>query len=218
MNAASTTKARAAKRTGHGQSVTHRGPEDTRLILRHWREAVPDDRLAHLVKDATRALVRALQARLAAHGVPFGHWAFLRILWECDGLTQRALSREAGVMEPTTHAALNVMERLGYVVRRQAADNRRNVFVFLTPRGRALKRKLVPLAEDVNAIAVRRVTVADFAATRRTLLAIIENLARDEALRDAHLQRGMRRASRTALATTPTRRSSRRPSPAARCR
>ena len=28
----------------------------TQSILRHWREAVPDDRLAHLVKDATRAL------------------------------------------------------------------------------------------------------------------------------------------------------------------
>ena len=45
--------------------------------------------MAHLVKDATRALVRSLQTRLAEHGVPFGHWAFLRILWERYGLTQR---------------------------------------------------------------------------------------------------------------------------------
>ena len=42
---------------------------DTQLLLRHWHEAVPDDRMAHLVKDATRALVRALQARLAGHAV-----------------------------------------------------------------------------------------------------------------------------------------------------
>ena len=62
---------------------------DTDLILRYWREAVPNDRLAHLVKDATRALVRALQVRLADHSVSFGHWTFLRILWEGDGLTQR---------------------------------------------------------------------------------------------------------------------------------
>ena len=80
---------------------------DTERILRHWRDAVPNDRMAHLVRDATRALVRALQERLARHDVPFGHWAFLRILWETDGLTQRELSREAGVMEPTTFAALN---------------------------------------------------------------------------------------------------------------
>src|SRR2546421_2690780 len=91
----------------------------TQDILRHWREAVPEDRLAHLVKDATRALVRALQMRLVEHGVSFGHWTFLRILWEHDGLTQRSLSEQAGVMEPTTFTALQAMERLGYVKRRQ---------------------------------------------------------------------------------------------------
>lgn len=138
------------------------------------------ERLAHLVKSATRAFVRALQARLARHGVPFGHWVFLRILWQGDGLTQRALSREAGVMEPTTTAALVAMERSGYVVRRRLADNRRNVYVFLTPRGRALERKLVPLAREVNRIAVRGVPRTDLAATRSTLLAILVNLSADE--------------------------------------
>ena len=161
------------------RDVVDAEPDDAQIILRHWREAVPDDRLAHLVKDATRALVRALQTRLARHDVSFGHWAFLRILWERDGLTQRALSREAGVMEPTAHVALTAMERLGYVVRRKLPDNRRNIHVFLTPRGRALKRTLVPLAENVNRIAVDRVAAADLAATRATLLAIIDNLARD---------------------------------------
>jgi DNA-binding MarR family transcriptional regulator len=153
----------------------------TQDILRHWREAVPNDRLAHLVKDATRALVRALQMRLAEHGVSFGHWTFLRILWEHEGLTQRALSEQAGVMEPTTYSALNAMERRGYVTRRQMPDNRKNIYVFLTPRGRALRDKLVPLAEDVNRVAVGGLDAQEVAHTRRILLAVIENLARDEA-------------------------------------
>ena len=153
----------------------------TREILRHWREAVPDDRLAHLVKDATRALVRALSTRLAEHGVSFGHWAFLRVLWERDGITQRELSAEAGVMEPTTFAAVKAMERLGYVKRRQARDNRKNVYVHLTPAGRALKKRLVPLAEEVNRIAVKGLPRSDVVRVRRALLAIIENLVRDEA-------------------------------------
>src|SRR5256885_15831628 len=133
----------------------------TQTILRHWREAVPNDRLAHLVKDATRALVRALHVRLAAHKVSFGHWTFLRILWEGDGLTQRELSVEAGVMEPTTFSALKAMERLGYVTRRKVGRDRKKVFVFLTPRGRQLKQRLVPLAEEVNGIAVRRLSAKD---------------------------------------------------------
>ena len=154
---------------------------DTLRLLKHWRDAVPDDRFAHLVKDATRALVRALQRRLAPFGVPFGHWAFLRILWESDGLTQRELSREAGVMEPTTFGALKAMESRGYIARRQLAGNRRKIHIFLTRKGRALKNKLVPLAEEVNRIAVRDVPVRDVAATRRTLLAVLESLAQDEA-------------------------------------
>lgn len=153
----------------------------TDAILRHWREAVPNDRLAHLVKDATRALLRALQMRLTAHDVSLGHWTFLRILWETDGLTQRELSEQAGVMEPTTFSAVNAMETLGYVVRRQMPESRKKVFVFLTPKGRLLKEKLVPLAEEVNRVAVEGVPAEHIAATRETLLAIIENLARNEA-------------------------------------
>ena len=154
--------------------------EGTETILRHWQEAVPNDRLAHLVRDTARALVRSLQTRLAQHDVSFGHWAFLRILWESDGLTQRQLSNRAGVMEPTTFTAIKAMEKRGYVLRAQRPGNKRKVYIHLTPRGRLLKSKLVPLAEEVNAVAVHGIKPADVAITRRTLLAMIENLAREE--------------------------------------
>jgi DNA-binding MarR family transcriptional regulator len=153
----------------------------TQAILRHWREAVPDDRLAHLVRDAAKGLTRALQMRLAEHSVGFGHWAFLRILWEKDGLTQRELSEQAGVMEPTTFSALKAMEKLGYIVRKRYAGDRKKVFIFLTPKGRALKAKLVPLALEANEVAVRGVSTADVAIARQMLLRMIQNLADDEA-------------------------------------
>jgi len=152
----------------------------TERIVRHWHEAVPNDRLAHLVKDASRAFVRALQSRLACHRVPFGQWTFLRILWESDGLTQRELSAEAGVMEPTTHVALNAMEQLGYIRRQRLAADRRNVYVHLTAKGRELKAKLVPLAEEVNEVGIDGIDVADVATTRRVLIAIIDNLAKSD--------------------------------------
>lgn len=136
------------------------------------------ERLAHIVREAARALTRALTMRLAEHGVSFGHWTFLRILWEHDGLTQRALSEMAGVMEPTTFAALKAMEELGYIERRQMPQNRKNVYVYLTPQGRALRKKLVPLAEDVNKVATRGVQPDELAATRKVLLAMLGNLGR----------------------------------------
>jgi MarR family transcriptional regulator, organic hydroperoxide resistance regulator len=171
------------KTPANRKSIRKTAKDDTssREILRHWQEAVPNDRLAHLVKDATRALVRALQLRLADHDIPFGHWSFLRILWEKDGLTQRELSARAGVMEPTTYRALKIMATRGYITKRQAPGNKKNNYIYLTAKGRALKKKLIPLAEEVNRIAVGKVKSADIAATRKTLLAIIANLAKDEA-------------------------------------
>ena len=151
-------------------------------VLRHWTKAVPEDRLAHLVKDAWRAYVRALQMRLAEHSVSFGHWIFLRILWERDGLTQRELSTEAGVMEPTTYAAVKAMIKLGYITRRRARGNKKNFYVYLAAGGRRLRQKLVPLAQEANAVAIAGIPKKDVDATRRTLLAIIQNLAEDEAV------------------------------------
>jgi DNA-binding MarR family transcriptional regulator len=141
---------------------------------------VPRDRLAHVVKGVWRAFVRSLQLRLVGHGVSFGHWTFLRTLWEKDGLTQRELSERAGVMEPTTFSALKAMERLGYVVRKRMPDSRKKIYVFLTPKGRAMKRRLVPLARETNRIAVRGVKPREVSITRSTMLAMIRNLMRDE--------------------------------------
>lgn len=153
---------------------------DTHNILRHWREAVPNDRMAHLIRDTERAFRRALQIRLAAHGVPFGHWSFLRILWEADGLTQKELSERAGVMEPTTFTAMKAMEAQGYITRQQLPTNKKNVYVSLTDGGRALKKILVPLAEDTNHISTQNVDPADVAVARKVLLAMLVNLAQDE--------------------------------------
>jgi MarR family transcriptional regulator, organic hydroperoxide resistance regulator len=150
------------------------------VVLRHWLETAPNDRLAHLLRDTVRGFYRALQVRLAEHGVSHGHWSFLRVLWEGDGLTQRELSMRAGLTEPTAFYALRALESLGYVTRRATAERRRRSLVFLTAKGQALRGRLEPLAQEVNAIATRGIETSDIATTRRTLLAIIENLAGDE--------------------------------------
>jgi len=147
---------------------------------RYSHDGVREERFAHLVKLAARGLARALQMRLTEHAVSYGHWTFLRILWEAEGITQRELSLRAGVMEPTTFSALKAMAQRGYITRRRNPLSRKEMQVFLTPQGRALQAKLVPLAQEVNDVALRGVRATDIAATRRTLLALIENLVLDE--------------------------------------
>jgi len=134
------------------------------------------DRLAHLVKDASKSLSRALQMRLAEYSIAYGHWTFLRILWRKDGLSQTELSQLAGVMTPSTFSAVRSMEQLGYVVRRQKRSNRKKIYIHLTPAGRALEHDLVPLAIEVNNIATAGLTKREIADFRNALINIIEKL------------------------------------------
>jgi DNA-binding MarR family transcriptional regulator len=140
--------------------------------------------MAHLIRDAGRLLAKSLQARLSDQSVSFGHWSFLRILWVTEGLTQRELSDQAGVMEPTTFTALKSMEKEGLIERRQLNGNRRKVHIFLTPKGRELKNVLTPMAEKVNAIALSKMSDEEINVTRSVLLRMIENLAGDELLKN----------------------------------
>jgi DNA-binding MarR family transcriptional regulator len=155
-------------------------PEEHLNVLKHWQQDVPDDRLAHLVRDASRAYQKSLQMRLAKYQVPFGHWTFLRILWQHDGLTQRELSVRAGVMEPTTFSAIKSMLELGYIDKRTAPDNKKNRYIYLTEKGRALKGKLVPLAEETNHVSVQGLSDAEVLSVRNVLLTLLHNLVLDQ--------------------------------------
>ena len=170
----------AARSRGHARADGS-GPAGPGRPTRNWREALHNERIAHLIKDAFRWTSSSLQRRLREHSVPYGHWTFLRILWQTDGLTQRQLSEQAGVTEPSTVTALKAMEAAGCIARQKMPDNRKEIRVFLTPKGAALRARIVPCAEEVNRIATAGIAPEDLAATRRTLVALIENLTRDAA-------------------------------------
>jgi DNA-binding MarR family transcriptional regulator len=87
----------------------------------------------------------------------------------------------AGVSEPTTYSALLSMEKAGYITRHKLPSNMRNLSVCLTARGRALKEVLVPLAEEVNAVAMRGLSAQEVAQFRQTTARMIANLEADEA-------------------------------------
>ncbi len=151
----------------------------TAIPPQNWRDALHDERIAHLIKDAFRCTSTALQRRLKEHALLYGHWTLLRILWQTDGVTQRQLSEQAGVKESSTATALLAMENVGYIKRQKMPDNKKEVRVFLTAKGSALRTKVVPRAEEVNQLAIADIPPGDLAATRRTLLAIIDHLSRD---------------------------------------
>jgi DNA-binding MarR family transcriptional regulator len=82
--------------------------------------------------------------------------------------------------EPTTVTALNGMEKSGLVRRVPSKNDRRKVHIYLTPRARKLKDKLMPMVAEVNVVAARGIDPNDIAVLRRVLLKMSENLTTEE--------------------------------------
>ena len=150
----------------------------------------PLNSVGYLFRLVFRASSRTLERRILPHGVTSGQWRFLRLLWVEDGLTQSELSKRVGMREPTTVAAVNGMERAGYVVRHKSAADRRKVHVYLTARAKRLKSKLLPFVAEVNAVALEGLTSHQAKVFRKTLIRILENLGRDsgDQQQNAHLR------------------------------
>jgi MarR family transcriptional regulator, organic hydroperoxide resistance regulator len=142
----------------------------------------PSGSVGYQVRQTHRAFTRALQARIAPHGVSIGMWYFLRVLWQEDGISQRELSQRVGMMEPTTATALTNMERKGIVRRVRNGTDRRIVNVFLTDRGRSLRDRLLPLAAEVNRVALRAVSREELESFRAVLAKLRAGLERDPAV------------------------------------
>ena len=142
--------------------------------------------VGYQIRATHRLLQRFLQVKIEPHGITLGMWYFLRALWHEDGLTQRELSNRVGTMEPTTLSAIVIMEKNGLVRRVRNQDDRRKWHIYLTPKGRSLRGKLLPLAREVVDTAVQNLSRSDvtqllngLAEVQKSLSATLERL--DEA-------------------------------------
>jgi len=142
--------------------------------------AQPMNSIGYLTRITFRGFSRHLERRTLPHGVSSGQWPFLRALWNEEGLTQRELSRRVAMREPTTVTALNVLEKSGLVKRVPSTADNRKIHIFLTPKGRKLRDKLIPFVADVNVIASAGLTEKDIETLRRVLLKMSDNLSKEE--------------------------------------
>jgi DNA-binding MarR family transcriptional regulator len=141
-------------------------------------EFAPQDSAGYLVRDAHRAFQHLLEQRIAPYGVTRGQWYFLRVLWTKDGVSQRELSESVGMMEPTTVIALQSMEKAGLVRRERSAEDKRKAQVWLTPKARKLKARLLPVARHITMQAREGVTRAEFELFRDVIARMTANLDR----------------------------------------
>jgi DNA-binding MarR family transcriptional regulator len=159
------------------QTSATEGTNATQLQGRE--EAALDGSMGYLVRKTHQAFTRSLEQRIAPHGISLSMWFFLRLLWEQDGLTQRELSEELGLTPPTTVAAMDVLEQNGLIRRSRNVNDRRKVNIYLTKRGRELKVKLKPYADEVNRAALEKTSDKEIQTLFRLLSRMMDALNTD---------------------------------------
>jgi DNA-binding MarR family transcriptional regulator len=133
--------------------------------------------VGYQIRMTHRLAQRALQARIEKRGVTVGMWYFLRALWERDGMTQSELSNCVGTMEPTTLSAVALMEKAGIVVRVRNKVDKRKINIFLSKKGHALRKELLPEAISVVEAAVRSLSDREVDLLLALLSVVQTNLA-----------------------------------------
>lgn len=139
-------------------------------------DPTPGESFGYLFRDTYRAYSRALERRLAPHGVSIGQWPYLTVLWNGEGLTQRELSERLCIVETTAVDALAGMERAGLITRIPDPTDGRQRRIFLTTHGRQLRKKLLPLEEEVSQLATDGMEQDDIDLVRSTADHLSENL------------------------------------------
>jgi DNA-binding MarR family transcriptional regulator len=137
---------------------------------------VHEQTLGFQIRLTWETMRMVIQERMRANGVRFAYWTYLRVLWTEDGITQRELSERVRRVGANTVSALNAMQSAGLVRRERSEVDRRSMHVYLTPEGKALERKLIPVAATIQRQATANISDDDLATFMRVLATIRENL------------------------------------------
>jgi DNA-binding MarR family transcriptional regulator len=109
-----------------------------------------DNGVGFLVRNTHRLFWRVLDRRLAEYGITPEMWTYLRVIWHDEGLSLREIAERLNLEGPTVGTAVKIMEKRGLIIRKRNRDDGREWRIYLRPRGRALKAKLLSVAEQTN--------------------------------------------------------------------
>lgn len=94
-----------------------------------------DDYLLYLLARASSEVSAQFHDRLKTHGLQVAEWRVLASLSDGDGMTVGEIAAHALQRQPTMTKIIDRMAETGLVERRQDADDRRKVRIFITREG-----------------------------------------------------------------------------------
>ncbi|MCW5749700.1 MAG: MarR family transcriptional regulator [Alphaproteobacteria bacterium] len=137
-----------------------------------------DDYLPYLLNRAGSRIARAFTRELRAQGITLPIWRVLAALQHRDRQTVSQLAESTAIDISTLSRILDLMEDRGLAVRaRGVAGDARSIELRLTPAGRALARRITPVALDYERTALAGLSPAEERQLKRLLGRVHANMA-----------------------------------------
>jgi len=103
-----------------------------------------DDSLGFILNKTNTKLKNELFQRFKEYDVTPEQWAVLNCLWEQEGVTPKELADRIFKDKPNTNRILEKLQMKELIVRELHPIDKRAYQIFLTDRGWALKKELIP--------------------------------------------------------------------------
>ncbi len=139
-----------------------------------------DGYLPYLLNRAGARIATAFGEEMRRLGTSLQAWRVLAALREKDGRRMGDLSATTSIEVSTLTRLVDNMEKTGLVARRRDANDTRAVLLHVTAAGKKLTRRIVPIAERYEKVALKGFGPADaemLKAALRRLYANMDDLA-----------------------------------------
>jgi DNA-binding MarR family transcriptional regulator len=135
-----------------------------------------EDHLFFYFSQILARRTRTINASLRPYGLDYSRWRVLAVLQEHPGATMGQLADLTSVDRTTLTRTLGLMETAQLVARQERESDRRSLAISLTPKGRRMFERILPLTLAETDRALTGFSSAEIGALRDRLKEIADNL------------------------------------------
>lgn len=134
-----------------------------------------DDLLPYLMNRLIARMNQNLADELRKRGFTFQDWRVLAVLAAHEGTNLTELAEATVIPQPSVSRLAANLAKRGYVARENGKTDSRNVHLFITPKGRAVYDKMLPLAVAEYRAAMKGFSTKEYENMRGALLRMMKN-------------------------------------------
>ena len=135
-----------------------------------------DDYVPYLLNRAGARIAASFSEEVRPFGITLPMWRALAALTDRDGQTVGELSGRTSIEISTLSRVLDGLQRLKLLERRRAESDGRVVSLHLTGPGRTMTRRIIPIAERYERVAVAGLSARDVETLKRLLRTLYANM------------------------------------------